>query len=590
MPKIKPGNRLYLYRLFSQQLGVGKQTSLARAAEVLEADGLAPEDVDCADARELFEELAECAKITVFKKNAVFVTMRTNEAYDAALARADKPTPAEKAAANGKPWKHKKGAKTLKPVRPKHIEKRVEPESAPEVATAPEVEPVAAPVAELIPAPIPEPEPVTEPGPVAPKPPAAEPTPAAAENPVESAPEPEEPAPAPEPPARPSLTITYVPEPAPTLAPEPSPEPAPKTTAPVEKAPLDGLPQDFYAEVRCPDEQLSALYQVLPVDVDPVATLEEDFRIARSTGALDGSRSSATFPLRFQKSDGSPATATLRKSARVAAGQKRWTLTEVDVDAPEVVGFGALKHREAGAWAAFVVNEQQLKGTTNPEADLAQFAVLGSWDALLDELASLAAPEDWGPGHQVLREYLCMTWRRISSQNLLSMAYDGSGAAFDTGLLTSDDEPIGAVLEPRDGDIPWELTCFSVNAMGRPATYPSPFAAEDEPARVASCAEGVQILGKPATESLPLVHRALQRMARNPRVAALAYDPVADRVVKLVPVQGAPVALAPSEEGEAQVVAAPSLADAYVCARVVSSELPAWLAAGLKELDQAQED
>ena len=90
MSQIKPGHRLYLYRLFRRELGVGKQTALARAAEVLEADGLAPADLGFEDARSLFEELSECVKVTVFKKGAVFVTVLANEEYDQALARAEK--------------------------------------------------------------------------------------------------------------------------------------------------------------------------------------------------------------------------------------------------------------------------------------------------------------------------------------------------------------------------------------------------------------------------------------------------------------------------------------------------------------------
>lgn len=84
MSQIKPGHRLYLYRLFRRELGVGKQTALARAAEVLEADGLAPADLGFEDARSLFEGLSECVKVTVFKKGAVFVTVLANEEYDQA--------------------------------------------------------------------------------------------------------------------------------------------------------------------------------------------------------------------------------------------------------------------------------------------------------------------------------------------------------------------------------------------------------------------------------------------------------------------------------------------------------------------------
>ena len=102
MPKIVPGNRLYLYQLLSRELGVGKQTLLPRVEEVLLADGLAPEDLGCDDMRALCEQLGEFIKLTVFKKGYVYATVLANEEYDRALERlagAEK-----KPAAGGKPW------------------------------------------------------------------------------------------------------------------------------------------------------------------------------------------------------------------------------------------------------------------------------------------------------------------------------------------------------------------------------------------------------------------------------------------------------------------------------------------------------
>ena len=45
MPRITPGNRLYLYSLFSREIGVGKQTMLSRVEEVLLADDIMPCDL-----------------------------------------------------------------------------------------------------------------------------------------------------------------------------------------------------------------------------------------------------------------------------------------------------------------------------------------------------------------------------------------------------------------------------------------------------------------------------------------------------------------------------------------------------------------
>ena len=580
MSQIKPGHRLYLYRLFRRELGVGKQTALARAAEVLEADGLAPADLGFDDARSLFEELSECVKVTVFKKGAVFVTVLANEEYEQALDRAEKN--GGKNPAGAKSFKRQRGVKNVKPLRPKHIEPEpeVEPEPEPEPEVEPEIE--AAPEPEAAP----EVEPESEPAVAAEEDLAAEPAIEAQAEPEVAAPQEVEPAPEatpedeayevlaadpePEPAPEPSIkfTITYAPEPIeqdidPNPLPEattdeaPAEEPTATEPAPARPSrparPANNLPQDFYADVIVTDEPLSALYQVLPLEVDPVATLEEDFRIARSTGTLDGTRSEVSFPMRFQRRDGSPVMVTLRRRARAVAG-KHWTLASIDADAPEEIGMGALERKAAGPWAAFA-NDDQLKGATSPEAELAQFAVLGSWDKLLEELSALAAPEDWGEGRALLRDYLAMRYRRVARERLVSMADDGSSAAFDTGLLSTGGEPIAAILEPHDGDIHWELTCFSVNAQARPATWPQ-------------IPEAGQIARELLETGDPALRRAAALVARSPRAATQAYDAVNDAVYVLVPVGEQAFAL-----GHGPV----SRAAARVCARVVSADQPAWL-------------
>ena len=582
MAKITAGNALYLYRLLGRELGVGKQTSMARVAEVLEADGIWPEDLGCADVRALCEALTDFAKVTAFKKGQVFVTVMRNEELDRMLERAGEPTAAEKAASKGKPWKHRKGAKAVKPQKPRHVEKpaAVEPEPEPEPMTEPvadeesqaeaavektvEAETASEPATEVEVAPEPAAEPEPEPKPV----PQAEPEP---EPVLQAEPEPEPAPAAPEPSIK--LTITFdpdpEPEPAPATEPEPvsaavpTPAPAPAPARP-ERAHAD-LPQDFYADVRCPDEQLSTLYQLLPADVDPMTTLEEDFRLARSTHALEGTRSNVTFPLRYQRADGSPVTVTLRRTARAQAG-KHWTLAEVTGDAPETVGLEGLSRRVEGAWRAFA-SDEDAAAATSPEDELARYAVLGSWDRLLADLAGAAEAENWGTDLHVLKDFLTMTFHRERLQGRLAVTDDGSSAAFDTGLLSPEGEPICAVLEPHDGDIAWELACFSTNACARAASY-------GEAPSVQTVIDALL-----AANSMDL-RRLAQRLARNPRTMTLAYDAVADEVRALLP--GKSDALVVDlADSTAQVTGHISLEDAYSCARVVSSDQPGWLIAGL---------
>ena len=567
MAKITAGNALYLYRLLGRELGVGKQTSMARVAEVLEADGIWPEDLGCADVRALCEALTDFAKVTAFKKGQVFVTVMRSEELDRMLERAGEPTAAEKAASKGKPWKHRKGAKAVKPQKPRHVEKpataEMEPEPEPpadvEVAVEKIVEAEAAsePAAESVAVPEPEPAAMPDPEPAPESEPEPEPEPKS---------EPVDPKPAmPEPSIK--LTITFDPDP----EPEPVPEPeavveaiaAPVPARP-ERAHAD-LPQDFYADVRCPDEQLSTLYQLLPADVDPMATLEEDFRLARSTHALEGTRSNVTFPLRYQRADGSPVTVTLRRTARAQAG-KHWTLAEVTGDAPETVGLEGLSRRVEGAWRAFA-SDEDAAAATSPEDELARYAVLGSWDRLLADLAGAAEAENWGTDLHVLKDFLTMAFHRERLQGRLAVTDDGSSAAFDTGLLSPEGEPICAVLEPRDGDIAWELACFSTNACARAASY-------GEAPSVQTVIDALL-----AANTMDL-RRLAQRLARNPRTMTLAYDAVANEVRVLLP--GKNDALVVDLSGNAaQVTGHISLEDAYSCARVVSSDQPGWLAADL---------
>lgn len=608
MPKLTPGNRLYLYQLLSRELGAGRQTLLPRAEEALRADGLAPEDVGCADMRALCEALPEFIKLTVFKKGYVYATVLPNEEYDRALAAGEKDA-GDRAAAQGKPWKRRKGAKALRPVRPRHVERPAEP-----AAKAPADEPAgegdraatdataepSGPAAEGTradeavgadgeragaegaaehaggpvdasvdgTAPAPEPEEAPAPAAEAPDKTGADLAPGAAAEP---------PAPTPAPAVAPiTLTITYVPEPeeAP-LGPEdpapasgaaaaeaPSPEPEPDVVPRVQA----DLPRDFHADVRCSSEQLSLLYQVLPVDVDPLSTLEEDFRAARATGALEGTRSNVSFSLRYLQADGvTPVRVTLRRSARAVAG-KRWALVEVDAGEPAEVGLEGLAASPAGPWSGFAAAAAEGgERREDPLRTLTQTVVLGPWDEVLERLSSLAAPEDWGQGRWVLRAYLTMTLARDAAAGTLARRGGAARLRLDTGLLTAGGEPVAAELAAIPGDIPWQLEGFVADPGAERAGTPVPPALQAlDPSLPAPDFSGAALV------------------ARSPRAATSAYDPFADEARLLVPDEGQALALALTPEGYVA-VATLTLADAYACARVLSADQPAWLCAGRDE-------
>ena len=590
MSRITAGNRLYLYRLFKNQIGTGKQERIQRFEEVLAADDIAPDDLDCKDVTELLGALDGMVKLTVFKKGRTYATLLASPELDAALAAAEAPSAQKKAVQNGKSWKRKKSAKVAKPAKPRHKKPKPAPKAAPEpaakadsqpardpampagekdeapqpqhtsadegagaVATA--VEPkanettaevadtetapaeaspkatlqdhegikltitydptneadavAAAPQAESAPTPKPEAaaqvEPTPEPAPVAaPQPAPTTQPPAGEKDPdatAKAAPEPKA-APVVEDAPSISLTITYDP----TQDEEPAPEgslPAEgsfsfeeqRPAVPARPAPQQqgdavqpegpalssqsDLPQTISLDVHCKDEFLRALYQMLPLDVDVMGVLDEDWSVARSTALLTGTRSRVTFPLRYlHEDDGTPVTITLKRSAKASAG-KRWSISCIDGDdgtgaMHEPVGIEGLPTVDEGAWSE-LSGPSRGTAATSPIRELARFAMVGSWESYLGALATMAAPEHWDyPGegvgkpsrYGILREYLCVTFHRAQSQGLVAQAADGSLAAFDTGLFTPFGQDIYACFTPNKGDIRWKSAGFCVAGSG----------------------------------------------------------------------------------------------------------------------------
>ena len=513
MPKVTTGNRLYFYQLFSREIGIGKQVSISRIEEVLAAEDLEPGDLEFETTADLLAAMPEIVKLTVFKKGRTYATLIQNEEFDAILARLAAPAAAEKGAKGGpKTWKRKKGPKDPTPAKPR--KRVVETKPAPVEAEAPAPEAVE------------EPEVVEEA--------AAEAAPDVEQD-VITEPEPEEsateedgcPAEEPQPEMNPmeepdtkvdsgelgrhsadapcasrtsseslestkrsgiSLTITYDPrevelpweEPAAAVEPELLPAPKPAVAPSPAPAPTSDrdLPERLSGEVLMRDEQLRVLYQLLPIDVDLMATLDEDWRVARSCGLVSGTRGKVTFPLRYlHENDGTPVTVTVKRSAKNPGG-KRWTLAYVDGDdgtgtSHASAGVEGLPTADEGAWSD-LSGSRRAAITASPVRELAQYAQIGSWDSTLGALATMAAPEHWAyPGESdriagrygALREYLAVTFHRVRQENKLLVAEDESLAAFDTGLLTPFAEDIYAVMTPQGGDIAWKLG-FAVAGSG----------------------------------------------------------------------------------------------------------------------------
>lgn len=475
-------NRLYLYKLLGEALGIGRQTFLPRALEALAAEGITPENLGHPDAQALFSTLSDFCQLTAFKGGRFYVTITRREDWDQALAATEAPRQGS-AGKGGKPWKRKKGA--LKPSRPKtrQVEAKKEPEpevgpeqpkdtaevNAPEVedtaeAQAEKAEPVAAETGE---------EARAEGQPAAPSDTGEAdqtPRPARAAEPAkpEAQLEPSSPAPA-------SSGIPSILEQ--IAATSVAPVAAPKA---VTSSPHADLPRSFSDDVSIKPALLGLLTSILPFDADLMAVLDEDWRVARATGTTAGSRNLVTFPLRYLQEDGSePVRVTIRRTAR-PGDARRWHLTLVDGDdgtgqAHEAAGIEGLPEAEGGYWRD--LSPRPAAGTERPDPirDLAQLMEIGTWDQALGTLATAAAPERWNyPGegvgkarrYGILREYLSATLTRVRAQGRLATSADGSLAAFDTGLMTPMDEELYAILSPTGTDIPWHLDGFATAGAG----------------------------------------------------------------------------------------------------------------------------
>ncbi len=252
---------------------------------------------------------------------------------------------------------------------------------------------------------------------------------------------------------------------------------------------LASYPKSISRDVFCPTAILSTLSRILPVGIDLMGMLDEDWACALSTGMVSGSRNRACFPLRYLREDGQhPLELTLKRTGKPGANM-RWSLALIDGDdgtgdAHETASLEGLPLADDGAWSDLgdISPKRYGQSPANPIRELARFAHIGSWDAVLGDLARLAAPERWSyPGtavkpssagatrYGILREYLATTFHRVQAQGRLCVSAGGDFAAFNTGLTTPTSEDIVACLEYAGGSdtqAPWNLAGFACAGMG----------------------------------------------------------------------------------------------------------------------------
>ena len=564
MAVIKQEHALYLYKLLKATIGVSKQTPLSTVEGVLIEDDLAPQDFGFDDIRALMEACPDFIKITAFKKGYVYATLLTFDTFEAALVAGEKNVESQN---NGKPWKRRRGAKSIRALKPKHLVVEAEPEVEPEPeelpvteeseesAVAEESEKLS--VAETTVADVPAAETAAEePKQETANEAAAEP--AEAETLSPEATETESPAPeqemsepeaseptVPEPTI--SLTVTYNPydgsdeektlEAAPSVLQQAmsATSSASSITASESQtstqvinqneapAPAPTYPADFEEDLHVNNELLGILYQMAPVDANVLKQLEEDFKLAVSSRALISKGGTFTFNTRYKKPQTDEViTATIRKSKRGAL--RPWTLLELSVSASELQDqavdvLSGLPKSGIASWEKLPAAEKQLP--INPVDVVMNEAPVSDWNALSTTYLSDA------PSLQ-------------AAQACLSAAY----------VYRKNEQQ----LMHTDAD-------FSLPVPGAAPLLFDPECGFDDDS--------------------PLVQNALRAAKHGWRMAVELYNPSKHCVYLALPTTDGekPLALVfdASAEGPYHVVAALTIEEAYPLARIFSDGLPSWI-------------
>ena len=568
MAVIKQEHALYLYKLLKATIGVSKQTPLSTVEGVLIEDDLAPQDFGFDDIRALMEACHDFIKITAFKKGYVYATLLTFGTFEAALVAGEKNVEAQN---NGKPWKRRRGAKSIRALKPKHLIVEAEPEAeelpTQKESTEPEEVPVVESSEELSVAATPAAE-----APVAATPTAevpeedlqqestddAAPEPAGTDN---AAPEPvETETPAPEPKAAEptvpepvvpeptiSLTVTYNPydgsdeektlEAAPSVLQQALNATSSVSSTTVSEsqtstqvinqnetpAPAPTYPANFEEDVHINNELLGILYQMAPVDANVLKQLEEDFKLAESSRALISKGGTFTFNTRYKKPQTDEViTATIRKSKRGAL--RPWTLLKLSVSADELQDqavdvLHGLPKSAIASWEKLPAAAKQLP--INPVDVVMNEAPVSEWNALCTTYLSDA------PSLQ-------------AAQACLSAAY----------VYRKNEQQ----LMHTDAD-------FSL-----PVTVASPLLFDPE---------------RGFDDNSPLVQNALRAAKHGWRMAVELYNPSKHCVYLALPTTDGekPLALVfdTSAEGPYHVITTLTIEEAYPLARIFSDGLPAWI-------------
>lgn len=566
--KLSQENQLYFYRLFVNEFGCGRQVFLPKVAEACAADGIDPINMDFSDIRELLSAL-DFVTLTDFKGGRTYATIAAKPEWDEILTTLSSDGTEKKPSKGGKPWKRKKT--TLRPIRPKQQYAPTQEAQTPPVQTPP----VQVSQAQIQPLHAQTQQAQTQP----PKAKAAhdqevEPEPASKEIPSQ--------------PFDATRPKTMQPQ-APSRPHTPSPLPR-------------SLPVDFWTDVRCTDEFLMTLTALLPFDTDVHTVLEEDWQIARATGTLNATQGAVSFALRYLYGDGSPVTVNLERQVH-APGSKRWLALSLDASEEHLTADAhtPLHRADEGAWADLSAVRLPPHQRRRLLWEFARVMAFTSWDDLCAQLREHIAPERWAPagvdGVPLLREYLMVTLARIVEQNKLIATVDGTRALWHTGLYSASGAAVYCLLDAAEQGSTWKFSGFASEGDQRLTEF-------DRLPRAASYLTTLNDLILFPEETLRIAPHtdlsqeaaqvAFRRAQAHWRSVVPVWDPQDGQIKVLIPFwqsnetpwrgneTPATSALIIHRDSDGLVASGTlSLGRAYSCARIVSSEQPAWLSGAL---------
>ncbi|EEE17061.1 hypothetical protein IV60_GL001477 [Lancefieldella rimae] len=580
MHTIPSAHELYLYILLKKQLGINRQTALIRVNEVLESDGLAPADFGAVSARELVEAFPHFIKVTVFKKGVVFVTILENAAFEQALAAPAKGDKNNRTSSNSKPWKYKRGAKHVVPVKPKHLIQAVDSQEPKDSLKTknPKTENITVEnvktedvktqvrtqdaddqksgdmfISELIDA---VKEAVTQESQstlgFSDKPDSQHTQRAQSATEKQHAPEQPHLEAAPCEPSI-SLTITY----------DPSGSGAQLQTNPKSVSNTETniapncLPKDFENEVHIDNDLMGILYQIAPMDANVFQLLTEDFLLASASHNISIAGGNIAFPMRYKlPHQSNPITATLKRTPRA---QRPWKLAAINVSPSDLATltvdpFRGLPRAGISPWEKLPSQKGHL--ALDPLRLLTSERPVADWKLLVQEVSSHIALET----DDFASRSLPLQQATIATAYAYRKAHQQLTSTSEDFYLPVRHTPASETIcfDPKR---PWASSSFFEAIIREKNLNVSTLF---EGARTAGTA-GYRVMVELYNPSLNVIYRALPVQ----EVRAHTADNTDERVL---------VFATPQSDQEPYVaVALLSIPETYALARIFSAGLPNWL-------------